>query len=1035
MELKLYTPKACISLQFLICKMKWGLLFFLLFIVDLPRVLAHESAYRFTHFTVENGLPSMETYSTVQDSKGYIWIATDAGLSRFDGYGFQNYTTKDGLSNNGIIDLKKDSKDKIWISSFSGLTYLEDGIFHPIPSTQQKYDPFKVNFEEDDLGKLFFVQERMAYTIGEDKKVSSYRKAPFNSIKNKYHFFKGLNNSFWVHAGKKMYQTKQQEVQDSFVIKYPISESTKFCGVAYKKYLIYTSDAGLVFTDLTLGKSRIINQSLKQIEYLSIYGEKLWLVDGKQGVLTFQLDQRGNLSNKQLILKDSPANSIMQDSEGNYWITTKGDGLFLLSANYEKIKLVTLRRGNTIPNLKSILVSDENIFLGCEKGALIQLKGNAVNSYDLPTSKKSKIPSVRDIKSLANNRLLLATVDGLLVWNGYRFNRLFTMNTNSIYLQDKQAVLTGTQSGVFEIDWNYLEQKIRANSGKFSKDDKLFNQLTTEPSEAVFKDKSGQYWCGSTINGLLSIKNGKTFYWKERSPVFASNVIDIIQLKDGTIVVATEGEGLLFIKEEEYLQINSTKGLSSDICNDMITDGQNIWVATNRGITGIKGFNFKEEKYQLDIYNHLDGLLTNEIRSIAKLGDHLFGATPTGMMRFDEKKINENVISPRLDITKVIINEKDTLIQNDYVLHSDENNIRINYVGLSFQHRENLLYQYMMKGIDKDWITTTSLETHYSNLPPGNYTFYVAAIGNNGLISDQIERISFDIKAHFFQTAFFKLIVAFALIGLAFGLTFLLYTAKRKNELQMMVDETTQILRNKVLDMEEVNEKLERSNKELAEFAHIASHDLKSPLRNVAGFVQLLERRGRERLNDADREYINLAVNGVKHMENVINDILSMSKVNQLDLQKDSVNLSEIVTEIIDDMQLEIDKNKAEVALLDDLPEVYFSATNAKQLFQNLISNALKYQDKAKPKVEIGYEQQNGHYRFFVKDNGIGIEPEYQTKIFQMFQRLHTQNNFSGTGIGLSICKKIVEHNKGKIWFESQPGHGTTFFFTLPRLN
>ena len=115
-----------------------------------------------------------------------------------------------------------------------------------------------------------------------------------------------------------------------------------------------------------------------------------------------------------------------------------------------------------------------------------------------------------------------------------------------------------------------------------------------------------------------------------------------------------------------------------------------------------------------------------------------------------------------------------------------------------------------------------------------------------------------------------------------------------------------------------------------------------------------------------------------------------------------------------------------------DLPVIHFSATNAKQLFQNLISNAIKYQDKPIPKVEIGCEQQNGHFKFFVKDNGIGIEQDYQDRVFAMFQRLHTQDHFSGTGIGLSICKKIVENNRGQIWFESNPGEGTTFFFTLP---
>ena len=560
-----------------------------------------------------------------------------------------------------------------------------------------------------------------------------------------------------------------------------------------------------------------------------------------------------------------------------------------------------------------------------------------------------------------------------------------------------------------------------------------YTRLRKNRSYAVFKDESGQYWCDDVRNGLVTVKDSEAFFWSEIGPAFRSNISEILQLDNGIIALATQGEGVILVRGQEYLQINTEQGLSGDICNDMITDGENLWVATNRGVTSIKQISFENKSYQLDIYNHLDGLITNEIKALARLDGVLFLASPGGLIRFREKELSENSILPRIDITQFIINEKDTLVASGYQLRPNQNNIRIHFVGLSFRNLGNLVYKYKLDGVDEDWIKTTALETHYSKLPPGKYQFMVSAIGPQGIESQNIETLAFTIKPAFGQTFLFKLILALIGCIILLVLFYLLYTTLQRKQLERKVALQTRQLNQKVAALAELNEKLERSNKKLAEFAHVASHDLKSPLRNVASFVQLLKRRGKDRLNETDLEFIEFAVKGVNHMDKVINDLLTMSKVNQFDKKKESVDFGKVVSDIVGEMQLEISEQNAVVQLKNSLPTLHFSATNAKQLFQNLISNALKYQDKPQPRVEVGCQQQNGHYQFFVKDNGIGIEPEYQSKVFMMFQRLHTQSEFSGTGIGLSICKKIVENNKGIIWFESTPGEGTTFFFTLPK--
>ena len=629
----------------------------------------------------------------------------------------------------------------------------------------------------------------------------------------------------------------------------------------------------------------------------------------------------------------------------------------------------------------------------------------------------------------------MGTDNGLYRFDGESSFKITQNNAKALHLSDSEELFISTSFGVYQLP---LEKVI---SYKEKDPINIFKCTTpcvkkqAERSYAVFKDRDGQLWMDNTALGLVSMKDDTPFYWSEVASAFRSGSVEILQLDNGLIAVATQGEGVLLIKERSFIQIGSEQGLSSDICNDMISGGSNLWIATNRGMSIIRGIDFELGKYEINVYNTLDGLITNEIKAIAKNDSLIYLGTALGLMELNESELRKNTIPPNVDITNVIINERDTLVRNNYKLASDQNNIRIHFVGLSFNNQGNLLYEYQLEGVDEDWIKTTALETHYSNLSPGRYTFRVKASGQRNLEGSEQQVLQFQIRPAFNQTIWFKWLLGLGGIGGLLIIAYTFYSNFQRKLLIKKVDEKTMELNEKLKDLADLNEKLERSNKELEEFAHVASHDLKSPLRNVAGFIQLLKRRGKERLLESDIEFIDLAVKGVKHMENVINDLLSMSKVKQLDMQKEEVNFGEVVNDIVKELQLEIELQNAEIKLKDDLPTIHFSSTNAKQLFQNLISNALKYQDKPQPKVEIGYTASNGHYQFYVRDNGIGMEMEYQSKVFLMFQRLHTEKEFSGTGIGLSICKKIVENNKGEIWFESELGAGTTFYFTLPRQN
>ena len=225
-------------------------------------------------------------------------------------------------------------------------------------------------------------------------------------------------------------------------------------------------------------------------------------------------------------------------------------------------------------------------------------------------------------------------------------------------------------------------------------------------------------------------------------------------------------------------------------------------------------------------------------------------------------------------------------------------------------------------------------------------------------------------------------------------------------------------------------EELERSNRELEQFAYVASHDLQEPLRIITSYVQLLARRYQGRLDPDADEFIGFAVEGANQMKSLITDLLAYSRVGSRGRDLAPVEMEAVLARVLEQMQLALEESDGTVTH-DPLPAVLGDEVQMMQLLQNLIGNALKFHGSKPPRIHVGARREEGHWLFFVRDNGIGIEPQHAERVFVIFQRLHGRKDYPGTGMGLAICRKIVERHGGRIWLESEPGRGTTFYFTL----
>ena len=232
--------------------------------------------------------------------------------------------------------------------------------------------------------------------------------------------------------------------------------------------------------------------------------------------------------------------------------------------------------------------------------------------------------------------------------------------------------------------------------------------------------------------------------------------------------------------------------------------------------------------------------------------------------------------------------------------------------------------------------------------------------------------------------------------------------------------------------MKNLMEELERSNSELDDYTYAVSHDLKAPLRTIEAFGNFLLDDYSDKLDDEGREYVRRMSEASIRMKNLIDDLLLISRVGRKNTEITRVDFNQLLQEIIDDFETVINERSAEI-VVDDLPTLFTQRVWMKQLFSNLINNGIKFNNSKTPTIKVKCEEGEGELIFSVEDNGIGIDKKYHEQIFKIFQRLHTQDEYPGSGAGLTICKKIIDSYGGRIWLDSKPGKGTTFYFTHPK--
>jgi ligand-binding sensor domain-containing protein/signal transduction histidine kinase len=793
----------------------------------------------------------------------------------------------------------------------------------------------------------------------------------------------------------------------------------------------------------------------------------LWLGTEGAGVLKFdrrqqQIVQYKNDPANPHSLRNNFISSFHEDPSGTLWVGTLGGGANMFSTRPPKFAHYKHEADN--PNS----VADNFILSIFEDHTGVVWVGNdrTLNRWDRRSNTWQVYRNDPQNPASISNGSVTATQedpDGTL-WFGTFFGGLNRFDPKSGHFKAYRFDLNDPHSLGDDIvrslyrDSNGVLWVGGWNDGlsRFDRTTETFQRYLPDPDKPdslsagsvtdIYEDRAKTLWVATEGGGLNRFDPAtETFTRFQNDPQNLESLPDdavrvLYEDQSGQFWVGTAGGLCAFDRASETCTTVYTvkEGLPNNTIEGILEDEQgNLWISTNNGLSR---FNPKTQVFRN--YDVLDGLQSNEFHVFTafykspRTGEMYFGGI-NGFNVFDPAQVTDDPFTPPVVLTDFHLFGKSVPVGGDSILKKtinetdaltllfNQNSLSLEFSALSYVAPAKNLFRYKLEGFDADWRTVDSKErlAVYTNLDAGNYVFRVQGTNEDGVWNEQGTTLKITITPPWWETWWFRGAVLAALLALIFGgHQWRSRSIRQRNlELERLVAERTT--------------QLEVANKELEAFAYSVSHDLRAPLRHIDGFIDMLHSRIEASLDDKSRHYMDMIADSARKMGMLIDDLLSFSRMGRSEMSKVQVDLNELVQGIIQEFGGETEGRDIQWEITP-LPIVSGDRAMLRVVLVNLIANALKFtRPRLTAQIEIGCEKNDETgTTIFVRDNGVGFDMQYVDKLFGVFQRLHRQEDFEGTGIGLANIRRIISRHGGRTWAQGEVDHGATFYFSLPDL-
>lgn len=719
-------------------------------------------------FGIDEGLPSNEVYHVIQDSDGYIWIATANGVSRFDGTKFENFGMEEGLVESTIHEIYIDYKGRIWfIASTGKLCTYENGRIYPYPFNHriEKYIPdsrgtVKNSFYVDSLdnvhlslkylGRLKISPEGIVKVLDGifDESNIVVEKLPNNKILISNKNIRKYNVLYFDGQKRVKYSiTDFFEAPFSAFHFFYMEKSTDDHLIAIRGNLIWVND-GKIIENVDFGF---------EIIWMSYDSNgNLWVAPIEGGLYIIKND-RFVKDDKPFLLDGNVVTSVFQDRENGYWFTSLNNGIFYAP----NIDILTYNAENGLPynRLTSVFANTSAIYLGYESGIVSEIKGDSIKNFRIEGEGWESSP-IRFIGvDPTDNHVWIGTGINIHKFQNGRITGFFP-NTRSKASYPRQMIKADDNNYWVASSWG-----IRKFDGHYftynSREANEFSGLTY----SIFKDSTDVIWLG-TVNGVWKYDQRNYSYLGDDNTYLSHPTNHIVAGPNKTILYATKGVGLIIKDGDTYKKLSQSDGLTSNFINNIFVSDEDIWLTTSNGVSLITRC-LKKDCHIAHI-NTSDGLPTNEITSIFVKGNQVFVTTTKGLAVFDKTKLTSNDVKSITKITRVHASGMDMNIASSPInISYNQNYITIDYVGLTFKNMGKVNYRYRLIGLDTLWRHTQNASTTYSGIKFGKYTFEVQSQNSDGIWGDSA-KIDLRITPPFWQTSWFILLSTIAFTAFIF---------------------------------------------------------------------------------------------------------------------------------------------------------------------------------------------------------------------------------------------------------------------------
>ncbi len=764
-----------------------------------PNYILAQTTY-LPHYTSKNGLASNNCYYILQDKKGFIWIATDAGLSRFDGTNFQNFNIEDGLPDTQILQIKEDRAGRLWFLALNGqLSFLKDGKFYNRNNNkllkELNSNTVIVSFLEDKKGRIWLGTNSNLIILWDGKSVKKFISPGVNTQFTNAFLHEDEKGNIYAYSdlSRQKYDGKNFSVTTNKVN--PLSYMSA-CNLPNGS-LYYLDEQGLKLYQHNTIKSLITipDNLLKNMSGYFYYDNKngeVWLANNNGALV---MDRSGKTV---MYLQGITVNQSVKDYSNNMWFATN-QGIYMLPNVNSRLSIIDAESGLSSNVIKSITKDSNNrLWLGTDDAVIdiLNIKNYAIDEVGLDDYKKYKV-----IKQIAfdekKDAVYFSSDYGLGVFKNVSKtkddvkylkeanNSMFVVKHFSLSEKNNQLALALSSGVVFLSD---RINKLEFNSLKYREKEDFFK----DRSYHVFYDKNGGLWF-SNVNGLSQFANGKLIQHFRNNPLLTKRINDIQQLPDGTLILATDGYGILFYKDNKIIrQITQKNGLTNDICTKLFIKNNEIWALTNKGVNKISDYANKAEVINFD---YGKDLLTEDVNSLYIDDSTAYFATNKGLILFKYDKKNVSKSHPKVYITSIIKNgERLPINQNNFTFESGNNTVLFTFGAVDFT-TSDITYRYRLNE-NSAWLETRTRRLDFSALQAGDYLFEVSAKSQNNDWGPSA-KIAFTIKKQFWQSLWF-LSILILLVGYVFYKLAVYITRRQKDKEQEQL-----LLKNRILMLEQ----------------------------------------------------------------------------------------------------------------------------------------------------------------------------------------------------------------------------------------